>query len=289
MDYQGKGKNRRVPLALVIGIITVSLMVPGPRGKAWALKGTEPLEYIAGPIFAAIAIPAIAYAMWLNRPSQQGKAEKAIPGEFYVSVFGGGSLVNSANWDFREGIPGGPVTASRIKYQPGVVGGLKFGYFCNYFPWIGVEAETNVTRNTFRTQQVSLSHPVNGSTTATVPTMRDGILAWTLALHFVGRYGFLKDKEVPFGRLQPYVGIGPGLEVLYTKVDSAKEFSIEAQVGLRYMMLKNVSAFVEYKYSKVFDALMEDQVLIAGGQRFQKDANYDFDSHKIVVGVSYHF
>jgi len=286
MDYRRGRGSRWAALALTVGLITATPAWAGGSGP-WA--GTGPLRFIAAPIMGLIAVPVIVYAMWLNRPSQQDKAEKTIPGEFYVSAFGGGSLVQSARWEFRGDIfPSTTVATSPVKYQPGVVGGLKFGYFCNFFPWVGVEAETNFTRNSFRTQQVSLSRPVNGTTTGTLPTMR-GLYEWTLALHFVGRYGFLKDQEVPFGRLQPYIGIGPGLQVLYTDVDSSKEFSIEAEVGLRYMMLKNLSAFVEYKYSKVFDTLMEDQVLIAGGQRIQKNVNFDVDSHKIVAGVAYHF
>ena len=69
-----------------------------------------------------------------------------------------------------------------------------------------------------------------------------------MALHLVGRYGFLPDQEVPFGRLQPYVGIGPGLVVLYAEADSAKNFGMEVEAGLRYMFTKHLGGFLEYKY-----------------------------------------
>jgi hypothetical protein len=47
--------------------------------------------------------------------------------------------------------------------------------------------------------------------------------------------------------LQPYAGIGPVLQVIYGRLASAKELAMDVEAGVRYLMLKNVSAFLAYK------------------------------------------
>ena len=60
--------------------------------------------------------------------------------------------------------------------------------------------------------------------------------------------------------------------------------------GLRYMMLKNVSAFVEYKFSHQWNVELESHVLVTpAGTEQRGTATFNYDSHRIVVGVAYHF
>jgi opacity protein-like surface antigen len=99
--------------------------------------------------------------------------------------------------------------------------------------------------------------------------------AFTLAFMFAARYGFLKDSEVPFGRLQPYLGVGPAIlfssmhpslqsavnnsfpqpyafgGIRYTlkpESDSAVNLALAVEAGLRWMALKNVSVDLSFKY-----------------------------------------
>jgi len=132
---------------------------------------------------------------------------------------------------------------------------------------------------------VSLNPPVAGRIPAGRVTSQS-LLVWTMALHLVGRYGFLPDQEVPFGRLQPYVGIGPGLVVLYAEADSAKNFGLELEAGLRYMFTKHLGGFVEYKFSKQWAVELESQSLV---NLPASTATFDFARHQVVAGLAYHF
>jgi opacity protein-like surface antigen len=282
--FPGKG------LACVLVILGL-LLPPGGGKPALAANDGDP-STVAGAVLGGFVAVAAAYGMWRNRPSQQDKKEPGLfPGEFYVAGYLGGSLVPNTDLKFNNGIfpaGGGRVTAKNQRFEPAVVGGLKFGYFLKSVPYLGLEAETNYAHNNVREQRVSLSRPVQGSTQAILRT--DDWSTWTMALHIVGRYGFFPDQEVPFGRLQPYVGIGPGFVVIYDEVDAAKNFAVDVMAGLRYMMLKNVSAFVEYKYSHQWDVELESHEIIPVGGTVQRGkATFDYDSHRIVLGVAYHF
>ena len=95
---------------------------------------------------------------------------------------------------------------------------------------------------------------------------------------------------MPFGRLQPYVGIGPAVIVLYEEVDSAKNFGLDVMAGTRYMLSKNISAFVEYKFNYQWDVEIESHPFyLPNGTEVRGRAELDFACHKVVMGLAYHW
>lgn len=116
--------------------------------------------------------------------------------------------------------------------------------------------------------------------------------AATLAFMFAARYGFMPDSAVPFGRLQPYVAVGPALMFSWQEPsivglglgsDSSTDLALAAEAGIRWMALKNVSLDLSFKYRWV-EPSYEYSV---GGTRVELDPTY----HVLIgaIGAAYHF
>jgi opacity protein-like surface antigen len=286
--------------AILILSLLAYLFLPGTETPALAnVLGTE-LELTLVPAASLGVLAVGGYWLWKNRlqPQDHGKLGYRGPGEFYFGAFGGVSLVNSNNWSWEPIL--GPYnniqiqTAEKnVKTDLGPVGGLKAGYFFDSIPYLGLEGEGSIASNYRPRQQVAFKPPIS---IYPVYSEEQGNLIWTMALHFMFRYGFLQDKEVPFGRLQPYFGIGPGVAVLYFQNDSCKNFSLDGEVGVRYYFTPKIVALVEFKYIKQWDVELGVQHVTTAGTRWiegkqaaGKNVHFDFDNQKIVVGLEYHF
>ncbi len=285
----------RKRLSLVVIMLIALYLIPGQGSPALANElGTNLNHFVVFPMTAAVIVGS-SYLLWKYRFSQPpdavGKLGYHGPGEFYIGAFAGVSLVNSANWSFE------PITsplgldtqtaAKNVKTDPGPAFGVKAGYFFDRIPYLGIESEGSIASNYRPRQQVTVKPPISN---APVYTEEQGSLFWTMALHIIGRYGFFPTKDVPFGRLQPYIGIGPGVGVIYFQNDSCKNFSLDTEVGLRYMFTKNIAAIIEFKYVKQWDVQLGVQHLTSNGQRFitggygeGKNVHFDFDNQKIVL------
>ena len=276
----------------------------GLTGKNGAFTGPDKIFWITVSTASAITLAAIAYYAYKNSPAQRAKGypEELGPGEWYLALYTGLSYLPPADWKFANNFPpplstvtglplGGAAqyagrTAKNIVYTPSILAGIKFGRYLDAYPWLGWEMETSFSRNRIRKDQGRISPAVPGGPT-NIFTETDRFTIWALQTNLVARYGFFKDKEVTFGRLQPYVGIGPGLEIIYAKFDSAKNFAIETMTGVRYMFTPKVALFCEYKFSYQFAVEYQDFIPARYGNG--GTMTFDVPHHRFVIGVSYHF
>jgi opacity protein-like surface antigen len=236
-----------------------------------------------------IGFSAIAYYMYKNSPAQRvkGYPENLGPGEWYLAAYSGLSYLPSADWHFfRFPPPYQGRIAKDITYQPSILGGIKFGRYFDSHPWLGVELETNYTRHNYYRGQGRISPPIPGGPTYVLGGA-DYLSIWDMQFNILARCGFFKDKEVTFGRLQPYVGIGPGFEVIYGQRDSAKNFAYEGLAGIRYMCTRHLGIFFEYKYSFQYKVELEDVLVQKYGHGGMMQFNVP--DHRFVIGISYHF
>ena len=290
--HRGRSIRRKWGLGLVILLLTLGFLMPAPI-PAVASSG-DAIFWTSMGLFSVLGAGAIAYAVWeKSRPDQP----RLLNGEFYAGGFLGAAFTPSQNLRYSDGFilnngltrtSEGSATLFGNQFNNSLTGGVKLGYFTHTIPYLGLEVESSVNNSYVNRRSLSTSRPIQGSTVATVPN--DSWINWTTALHIVGRYGFLPDQEVPFGRLQPYVGIGPAVVVLYDEVDSAKNFGLDLMAGVRYMFTKHIGAFVEYKYNRQWDVEIESHAFyLPDGTVGRGTAHLDFDCHKVVMGVAYHW
>jgi len=111
---------------------------------------------------------------------------------------------------------------------------------------------------------------------------------WSFML--MAHYPFLPDAEVPGGRLNPYIAVGPG--ILFSNMNIGNEYGSASSVnialvvegGIRFMCLKNVSldAACRYRYAQPsydFEVLGQDHTVTMDSLHqisFLFRANYHF-------------
>jgi opacity protein-like surface antigen len=244
------------------------------------------INMLAWPL-AFTSLSVAAHYMYENSPAERVKYPENLGlGEWYFGGYLGLSYLPSSDWGFfKFPSPYQGHTAKNIIYQAGPQVGLKFGRFFDTLPWFGLEVEWSFSRNDHRAQNITITPPLpNGKDSFLYTT--DWFMAWAMQVNMLARYGLLKDKEVPAGRLQPYVGLGPGFEIVYGKTDSFKNFAIETLAGIRYMCTKNIGIFCEYKFSYQFSVEYENALV---DKQQLGTMTFDFPHHRFVVGVTYHF
>ncbi|MBM4275968.1 MAG: hypothetical protein FJ134_16135 [Deltaproteobacteria bacterium] len=219
----------------------------------------------------------------------------------------------AASQDVTMNDTGDVVVWKNARVEPAVIAGLTIGYDFvregflgyNYPDWMKYFSfAVDFTYNRYDMREQFLSGTINGDLgKISFPDINnldgarvEGTMA-VLSFLFFGKYGFFPDAEVPFGRLQPYLGVGPG--IMFSSVDGFKDvgglglgsassvdIALVTEAGVRYMALKNVSLDLGFRYRYGAPSYS-----ITGAAFPGQTVNIKFDTHQFsaLFRVGYHF
>jgi len=219
--------------------------------------------------------------------STETRAETYIVGQLGVAlptVDGGLSNVDVNSSVFLPG-----TTHSDLELSTSFMFGGKIGHYFDSVPWLGLEAEVFHTTPHIQQQVHTFQNPSIPGVTVSATLQGAHLRVITVApFNLMFRY----HKT----RLQPYIGVGPG--IFFSRIsgegiapDSPASTSDNARIGL------NVKVGLEYYVTKHFTAFTEWKFNYA---RFKYDDNFDlfpfffgtessYTMHFVSFGVGYHF
>jgi len=185
----------------------------------------------------------------------------------WVGAQGGVNVIANSDISFHEG-DGDQGTFPNVRRDnPQILGGLSVGYDFvkegflgyNYPDWMKYFSffiDLTFNRADVRKQFI------NATWNGTIYKEDIQIHGWQtcLSFMFMAKYGFFPDSEVPFGRLQPYVAVGPG--VLFSAIKGSSDMfgpatiqnadsvdiALVTEAGIRWFALKCVSIDAAFRY-----------------------------------------
>lgn len=224
-------------------------------------------------------------------------------GEFYVGAYLGPSFASSIDPDFEfhaNRYVFATRTAPGVSVDPSLLVGGKIGYWFtkksifglqmpSWLKYFGFEVDVSYQNLSWPSQEVTIE-PINLKQTLKM----DGN-AITVAFLFLARYGFYRDADVPLGRLQPYLGIGPAVVITNTKLNIGRDFrstegdlGLAVETGLRYMIHPKISLNAAFRYRYLPTHVDVDDTIFDQGSRYiaMRSTYQMFD---LIFGVAYHF
>jgi cytochrome c oxidase assembly factor CtaG/opacity protein-like surface antigen len=211
--------------------------------------------------------------------------------EWFVDAYAGWSMTERADVDVGGiSVAGVPVRASLLDVEPedSPLFGVRAGYWFGFLPEVGLGVDVFYFRPDVRRQRVTATGTVSGrildeplSVTVAGPVT---IASADLPAVVVGgdlllRWRFLQTPDIPNGRLQPYITLGPALLVTDSD-DLGTTLGFKVAGGFAWQFHRRLAVFGEYRFTRFTPSDVE-----SGGLRYSADVN----THHVLGGISLRF
>jgi hypothetical protein len=227
----------------------------------------------------------------------------AVPGRIHLAINQSGTAgLRLGTWFVKEGFP-------RLNYPPWM------RYFGCYFDF-------SYHRLDYRPQQldtVSIDNvpPVFGIKAVPNDKHTNRFLSearvFTLAFMAAARYGFFPTEQVPFGRLQPYIALGPGIFIMDQEVtiqtmsyiaekkmftnwfnispqsNTSVSLCLIGDAGLRWQFHKRLSLDAFFRIRRATPGFTYKYLDPLSNQYTSFTMHPTFNIYSINLGLAYHF
>jgi opacity protein-like surface antigen len=203
--------------------------------------------------------------------------------EGFMDIYGGGAFTQNADADISRSVSylgsiRKKTDTENVHFGSSFTAGYRFGCWSEKYPYLGVAGDLSYFRAGNETVKVHA-----------VPMSFLVMLRWPL----------LKTRDFPKGRIQPYVGIGPGFFYSYSEADFQPEFSdtvsgfsldmgVDARAGIAWQFHKHMALFGEYRYTN-FRVDLETTSLLYGLGGTRDTIETRMSTDHFLMGISYRF
>jgi opacity protein-like surface antigen len=189
---------------------------------------------------------------------------KTLWGEGFADIGVGAAITDDANVT-EQSAKG--VVAKRSDFGTSFAVATRIGYWFEGAPLLGVAASVSYYQTDVDLPSVS----------------RANLTVIPLSLLAMARWPVLVSDEFPNGRLQPYVGVGPGLFITDVSPqgfsDTSHDIGLDVRAGGTWLLTSHVGWFVEYRYTHVSPSFMDRGIQEETG----------LATHHFLSGAAYHF
>jgi opacity protein-like surface antigen len=194
--------------------------------------------------------------------------------EWFVDLYLGVASTRSS--EIETTFPSGVTTRENIDWRTNVTLGARGGYWFLKPAWLDAPFDVDLGG----ALDVSLFAPAGDTTVIPISAL------------LMARVPLLKDEDFPQGRLQPYVGFGPGIFVsrvdgglagINNVSDTSVDIGFDFRAGAAFRITELFSLFAEYRYTHVRP---EFSLGVSDGTA---KSTATFNTHHFVTGLGFRF
>ncbi len=213
--------------------------------------------------------------------------------ELDIDIFGGVSWTKSTDVAV-DGIDNTHVSLkgvfSNVELDPGYTVGLRFGYWLESLPFLGfgldgfyfsLPVPSQIVPSTVNVTGKIFNKPISTTSSGFVHLPSFDLPSAGFSPQLMLRWPLMTSIDLPKGRFQPYIGVGPAWAITIDTDKAALILGGLVRGGVSFQLFSHLSLFAEYRYSFFPDFELRDK----SGLHFKTD----LDTNNFVGGISIRF